>query len=152
MQWPATSSTSANTCHSAEVGSVTSVHNHHGEEDVHDTYALMDINTIINGKEGVFAGLLPMVQVYVDTMNVDVETRCKVAQYLSLVSKRARGELQTMAGYMRSFVRAHPKYQKDSVVSEEINYDLITHLRDVEEGRVKAPALLGDLYHPVPRE
>lgn len=35
------------------------------------------------------------------------------------------GELQTPATWMRDFVRSHPSYKFDSVVSQEINYDLL---------------------------
>ena len=30
-----------------------------------------------------------------------------------------------MAGWMRNFVRSHPSYKFDSVVGQEINYDLM---------------------------
>ena len=35
------------------------------------------------------------------------------------------GDLQTPATWMRDFVRSHPSYKFDSVVSQEINYDLL---------------------------
>lgn len=35
------------------------------------------------------------------------------------------GELQTPATWIRDFVRSHPSYKFDSVVSQEINYDLL---------------------------
>ncbi|KAF8545504.1 glutamate-cysteine ligase-domain-containing protein [Trichophaea hybrida] len=92
---------------------------------VEEEYALMTINEIMNGISGQFVGLIPLIESYLDTVNVDVVTRCELAGYLSLVSKRASGELQTGATWIREFVRSHPDYHKDSVVTERINYDLM---------------------------
>lgn len=98
---------------------------------VEDEYELMSINEIMNGKDdGSFVGLIPLIESYLDTVNVDVETRCELAGYLGLVRKRASGELKTGATWIREFVRAHPDYKNDSVVSESINYDL---MKAVEE-------------------
>jgi len=91
---------------------------------VEDEYELMTIDGIMNGS-GEFVGLIPLINSYLDTVNVDVVTRCELAGYLTLVSKRASGELQTGATWIREFVRAHPEYKKDSVVNERINYDLM---------------------------
>lgn len=35
------------------------------------------------------------------------------------------GSLQTPATWIRNFIRSHPAYKHDSVVSEEINHDLM---------------------------
>lgn len=35
------------------------------------------------------------------------------------------GTLKTAATWIREFVRSHPDYKFDSVVSQEINYDLL---------------------------
>jgi glutamate--cysteine ligase catalytic subunit len=72
-----------------------------------------------------FPGLIPLVESYLDSVNVDVVTRCELATYLDLIRKRASGELWTAARWIRQFVAAHPAYQKDSVVSEEITKDLV---------------------------
>jgi len=91
---------------------------------VEDEYGLMTINEIMNGT-GEFVGLISLINSYLDTVNVDVVTRSELAGYLALVSKRASGELQTGATWIREFVRAHPEYKKDSLVNERINYDLM---------------------------
>ncbi|OAA72628.1 glutamate-cysteine ligase catalytic subunit [Akanthomyces lecanii RCEF 1005] len=89
-------------------------------------YAEMSIDEIINGSaDGEFPGLVPIVESYLDSVNVDVETRCELATYLSLISKRASGELDTAARWIRRFVAAHPAYKQDSVVGDDINHDLI---------------------------
>lgn len=53
-------------------------------------YEPMSIDAIINGKEG-FHGLVPLVRMYVDSINMDVDTRCTVLRYLSLISRKASG-------------------------------------------------------------
>ncbi|KAH7326207.1 glutamate-cysteine ligase [Stachybotrys elegans] len=93
---------------------------------VDEEYEEMTVDEIINGSsEGDFPGLIPIVESYLDSVNVDVETRCELATYLDLIRKRASGELDTAARWIRNFVDAHPDYKHDSVVSETINHDLI---------------------------
>lgn len=101
-------------------------------------YELMTIADIINGSaDGTFPGLIPLVESYLNSVNVDVETRCFLASYLDLIRKRADGTLWTGARWIREFVAKHPSYKQDSVVSEEITYDLIKAVEEVttKEGR-----------------
>lgn len=96
---------------------------------VEDEYELMTIDEIINGQQASsgegFPGLIPLVESYLNSVNVDVETRCELARYLDLIRKRANGTLWTAAKWLRHFIREHPEYKKDSVVSDRINYDLV---------------------------
>ena len=41
----------------------------------------------------------------------------------------------TTARWIRKFVTSHPKYKHDSVVSDEITYDLVCELKDISEGK-----------------
>lgn len=105
---------------------------------VEDEYDLMTVDEIINGKDdGTFPGLIPLVEMYLDSLNVDVETRCELAQYLALIRGRANGSLWTAAKWLRHFVRGHEAYGQDSVVSEEVSYDLVKAVERVtiNEGR-----------------
>ena len=52
------------------------------------------------------------------------------------------GSLLTAATWTRNFVRNHPAYKGDSVVSQEINYDLLVAVDEIERGVRKAPDLL----------
>ena len=94
---------------------------------VEDEHALMTVDEIINGQtvDGGFPGLVPLVESYLNSLNIDVETRCEFGRYLDLISKRASGKLWTCAKWMRDFVRKHPEYQRDSVVTQGIAYDLV---------------------------
>ena len=87
----------------------------------------MTIDEIINGSkhDDGFPGLTPLVESYLDSVNVDVDTLCELAAYLDIIKKRANGTLWTAAKWIREFVREHPEYEGDSVVGEEINHDLI---------------------------
>jgi glutamate--cysteine ligase catalytic subunit len=46
---------------------------------------------------------------------------------------------------MRSFVQSHPAYKNDSVISEEIAYDLMMACQGIGEGTLQCPELLGDV-------
>lgn len=50
-----------------------------------------------------------------------------------LICKRASGELQTTATWIREFVRNHEDYRQDSVVSETIAHDLVMELKAIGE-------------------
>ncbi|KAL5365006.1 glutamate-cysteine ligase-domain-containing protein [Aspergillus floccosus] len=105
---------------------------------VDSEYELMTISDIINGSDdGTFPGLIPLVESYLNSVNVDVETRCSLATYLDLIRKRANGTLWTGAKWIREFVASHPGYKHDSVVSEEICYDLVKAVDEmsVKEGK-----------------
>ena len=38
-----------------------------------------------------FPGLIPLIRMYLNSINIDVDTRCTIRQYLSLISQRASG-------------------------------------------------------------
>ncbi|KAA8646486.1 glutamate--cysteine ligase [Aspergillus tanneri] len=105
---------------------------------VESEYDFMTIEDIVNGStDGTFPGLIPLVESYLNSVNVDVETRCSLARYLDLIRKRANGTLWTGAKWIREFVTSHSAYKQDSVVSEEICYDLVKAVDEmsVKEGR-----------------
>lgn len=106
---------------------------------VEDEYELMSIDQIVNGRQdgSSFPGLIPLVENYLNSVNVDVETRCEIAKYLSLIKRRADGSLWTAAKWLRHKVATHPEYKHDSVVNEGITYDLIKAAAQLakEEGR-----------------
>ncbi|KAF2432382.1 GCS-domain-containing protein [Tothia fuscella] len=109
---------------------------------VEDEYELMSVDEVINGQRpgqgsGEFPGLIPLVENYLNSMNVDVETRCELAQYLDLIRKRADGRLWSGAKWMRDFVSKHAEYEKDSAVGDGIQYDLVKAAEQIarNEGR-----------------
>ncbi|BGP33010.1 glutamate--cysteine ligase [Rhodotorula toruloides] len=114
---------------------------------VEDEYDEFSINEIINGsKEKGFPGLIGVVERYLEGLEkegkVSEEVRKGIDRSLELIRRRADGSLVTLATYIRRFVRSHPSYAHDSVVSQEINYDLIRALDEIEQGKRPAPELL----------
>ncbi|XP_072498575.1 glutamate--cysteine ligase catalytic subunit isoform X2 [Notamacropus eugenii] len=114
-----------------------------GTETDTEEFTLMSIDTIINGKEGVFPGLIPILNSYLENMEVDVDTRCSILNYLKLIKKRASGELMTAARWMREFVAKHPGYKQDSVITDEINYSLLWECNKIANELRECPELLG---------
>lgn len=53
-------------------------------------------------QEGVFPGLIPILNSYLESMEVDVDTRCTILNYLKLIKKRASGTFDTF-GYWFSW-------------------------------------------------
>ncbi|XP_042704740.2 glutamate--cysteine ligase catalytic subunit isoform X2 [Chrysemys picta bellii] len=114
-----------------------------GKETDAEEYTLMSIDTIINGKDGVFPGLIPILNSYLENMEVDVDTRCTILNYLKLIKKRASGELMTVARWMREFIANHPDYKQDSVITDEMNYSLIRKCNQIAQEKAECPELLG---------
>ncbi|CAN0494044.1 unnamed protein product, partial [Hapterophycus canaliculatus] len=52
-------------------------------------------------------------------------------RYLDHLRKRASGEIMTTAAWLRQFVTSHPGYAKDSVVTDEIAYDLVVACQEI---------------------
>ncbi|XP_058932912.1 glutamate--cysteine ligase catalytic subunit isoform X3 [Kogia breviceps] len=118
-------------------------------EPAAEEYALMTIDTIINGKEGVFPGLIPILNSYLENMEVDVDTRCSILNYLKLIKKRASGELMTVARWMREFIANHPDYKQDSVITDEMNYSLLLKCNQIANELCECPELLGPAFRKV---
>ncbi|PGH18357.1 glutamate-cysteine ligase [Helicocarpus griseus UAMH5409] len=100
---------------------------------IESEYELMTIADIVNGTQDGFPGLIPLVESYLNGVNVDVETRCQLATYLELIRRRADGSLWTNAKWIREFVAKHPEYNQDSSVSEKVCYDLVKAVEEVTE-------------------
>ena len=66
----------------------------------------------------------------------------KFQRYLDLITMRASGELKTTASWIRSFVRSHPDYAGDSLVSDRVVSDLTLRANDLVHGKVREKSLL----------
>lgn len=99
-------------------------------------YQKLTIDEIINGtKNNDFLGLIPIIRRFLQNINIDLETMCSIEKHLSLVSKRASGKLASNASWIRDFVQSHPAYKHDSVISEEVNYDLMKEIENITDGK-----------------
>lgn len=110
---------------------------------IEDEYGLFTIQEIVCGKPGEFPGLLPLIEQYVQSVDdCDVDTGCTISQYLKLISQRSSGQIKTMARWVRDFVSSHPNYEQDSVVNEQICYDLVSVCAGVTYGTRDEPTLV----------
>ncbi|XP_066601094.1 glutamate--cysteine ligase isoform X1 [Prorops nasuta] len=106
-------------------------------------YTEFTVNEIINGKKDVFPGLIPLVNSYLASMDVDADTHCTIQRYMKLIQRRASGELLTTAAWLRKEVLSHPDYKNDAVITQRINYDLLKKIHDVQSNRISCSELLG---------
>jgi len=113
---------------------------------VDEEYDEFTMDEIMNGKGETFPGLLPLVDAYLDTLEIDIDDMKRIQGYLELVRRRSNGTLSTPATWIRNFVQSHPDYKKDSVVSQVINYDLLMAVDEIERGVRSAPDLLPEFY------
>eukprot|EP01061_Rhynchopus_euleeides_P006710 TRINITY_DN15782_c0_g1_i2.p1 TRINITY_DN15782_c0_g1~~TRINITY_DN15782_c0_g1_i2.p1 ORF type:complete len:704 (+),score=368.35 TRINITY_DN15782_c0_g1_i2:39-2150(+) len=117
-------------------------------------YCEMTCDEIFNGCEH-FEGLISIVERYIEATKESEHDSCppaeqqkwlaskkRVTAYLELLRRRAKGELQTGAQYLRDFVLSHPTYNKDSKVTPEIAYDLCKLGDDIAAGRLYPEKLL----------
>lgn len=82
-----------------------------GDAENADEYELMTIDQIINGNGSTFPGLVPLINSYLSSMDVDTDTHCTIQQYLRLIQRRAAGHLLTTASWIRQEVANHPEYK-----------------------------------------
>mmetsp|Transcript_11798 Transcript_11798/g.27989 ORF Transcript_11798/g.27989 Transcript_11798/m.27989 type:complete len:960 (+) Transcript_11798:173-3052(+) len=105
----------------------------------------MTMEEIMCGKGDYFPGLIPLVRAYLDHISADSTSTSRLHGYLDFIQKRAKGELITTATWLRNFVRSHPDYKSDSHVSNAIAYDLMVACKDIGEGKLHVPEMLGDI-------
>ena len=112
----------------------------------------MTIREILMGKQvagGRFPGLVPLIYAYLDIIECDTSVRMKIETYCDFLGMRASGKLLTTASWMRNFVLKHPLYKHDSVVTDEIAYDLLIQCKDVVSGKTVAPELFGEFTQQI---
>ncbi|KAI9623777.1 hypothetical protein H4Q26_014507 [Puccinia striiformis f. sp. tritici PST-130] len=108
----------------------------------------MTIDEIFHGRPSShYPGLMNLVLSYIDQIDADDLVKKKIKNYLDFISARASGRVMTTASYIRKFVQDHPAYQADSVVSSQINYDLICRINQIESRGFIAEELLGSHFY-----
>ncbi|XP_057331277.1 glutamate--cysteine ligase-like isoform X2 [Microplitis mediator] len=121
---------------------------HATDQPIDQEYGEFSLNEIINGKQGHFIGIIPLINSYIDSCNVDTETRNTIQRFLDLFGGRASGKLLTDAAWMRKQIINHPDYKEDAVVSERINYDLLKSIDLIAHGHQPCPDLFGSHLLP----
>ena len=105
----------------------------------------MTINEIMNGCSD-FPGLIPIIKDYLSSLGyeeIQLNTHYKIFNYLKLIENKSNGKCKTTASWMRDFVTSHKKYEFDSIVTEEIAYDLMWNLHKISNGVMKCEELNG---------
>jgi len=97
---------------------------------------------------GAAAGLIPLIFAYLEAIQCDPETWEQMRIYMELIRRRASGQLATAAKWMRQKVATHQAYKNDSIVPQEVAFDLVTACAAVAEGRRREPTLLGKQWIP----
>ena len=120
-----------------------------------DSYAEMSIRDIFLGSPEALnevengsktqsqPGLLNLVRTYLDMIECDALTRSIVDAYLDLISARCTGELMTAAAWLRKFVSMHPAYAHNSLLNQEIVFDMVESCNQIVKGTLDVPQLLG---------
>eukprot|EP01117_Protostelium_nocturnum_P007754 TRINITY_DN2776_c0_g1_i1.p1 TRINITY_DN2776_c0_g1~~TRINITY_DN2776_c0_g1_i1.p1 ORF type:complete len:710 (+),score=166.16 TRINITY_DN2776_c0_g1_i1:169-2130(+) len=111
------------------------------EKKIEEEYEEMSMREIFHGNSKGFKGILYYLFKALETIPLKDEENKKVQQYLNFIGKRATGELQTNATWIRNFVQEHPDYKKDSIITHSINYDLLQAIHKIESGQLIPPQL-----------
>ncbi|KAJ3352108.1 hypothetical protein GGF32_003910 [Allomyces javanicus] len=102
-----------------------------GDSAAPATWSLLSMDEIINGNSAGVLGLVPLVRMFLDTLEVPVDVRTRVDAYLQLIADRAAGKVATNANWLRQQYMAHPDYKQDSVVTPKMVYDVLLKARQV---------------------
>lgn len=86
----------------------------------------LTIAEVFFGKNA-YDGLFKYVEVYLTDVIACPEDQINQlnSRYFELIRRRLRGEIPTGARFLRNFVLNHPQYQHDSIVSDEIAFDMV---------------------------
>jgi len=99
------------------------------EQPQKETIAQLTMEEILGGnKEIGFPGLLPLIEELIAEDAGSKEEKAKVKGYMDFLLKRAQGKYKTGAKYIRDYVSTHPDYKQNSIIDEQINYDLLCQL------------------------
>ena len=109
----------------------------------------LSLDEIFNGVKGdteSFPGIIPCVYKYLESIGCDAITIGRLKPYLTLLAKRANGELPTTAHWIREYVKSHPQYAHDGNINAALNDELCQLCEDIGMGKIKAPKLYGDAF------
>ena len=124
-----------------------STDSHNAETQDKEEYHELYIHEILAGKESInFKGIYPLIEEFMQDKNYNKEQVGEIRTFMNFLMERAKGEIITGARYMRDFVLNHPAYEKDSVVSNKISYDLMSSIVNMNNDPEERAKLLGKKY------
>lgn len=112
-----------------------------------DEFSELTVGQLFNGCPE-FEGFLPLIRRYLDAIQCPPGELQQLERYLRFVGYRASGQLQTLARWSRDYISKHPDYQKDSIITDKVQYDWIQTLLKISTGETPCPELFGD-YSPI---
>ena len=77
-------------------------------------------------------GIISLCQQYMDLKKWPADKKAETTHYLTFLAKRARGEVPTGARFIRNYVESHPDYKQDSVLTPQMQYDLLKMLDSLD--------------------
>ena len=81
---------------------------------------------ILAGKPEIkFKGIYPLIEEYMADRKYGQAVIEKIRVYLNFLIARAHGQIKTGARVIRDFVMSHPAYKHDSIIPNEVAYDLV---------------------------
>ena len=87
---------------------------------------LLSIEEILEGKPSInYKGILPLIEEYMDLKCYKEEHKHKIREYLNFVRGRGNGMFKTGARYIRDIVENHSSYKQDSIVPEDICFQIL---------------------------
>jgi Glutamate-cysteine ligase len=100
------------------------------QQDGHLEYGQFTIDEIMNGHSDQ-PGLVDLVEMYLDHQTE--ESLCKASiiklkKMCHTIRNKANGRCKTGARWIRDYIQQHPAYGRDSVVTDELQYDLCVSL------------------------
>ena len=67
----------------------------------------------------------PLVIQYIKYMNLPIKQKETLMKYINFIHQRSNGKNKTDASKIRQFITEHPKYGRNSIITNEICYDLM---------------------------
>eukprot|EP01017_Pseudomicrothorax_dubius_P007056 TRINITY_DN12132_c0_g1_i1.p1 TRINITY_DN12132_c0_g1~~TRINITY_DN12132_c0_g1_i1.p1 ORF type:complete len:192 (+),score=50.22 TRINITY_DN12132_c0_g1_i1:60-578(+) len=118
-------------------------------EETKDEYIELSIEHFLTGNAE-YLGLLPAYKQFID-FKISAEPDKKefwlklfedYVKSIQILLARAKGEIPTLAAWIRTFVTSHPDYKKDSIVSRSIADALYTEIYAISNGQKEKQHLL----------
>lgn len=76
-----------------------------------------------------------MIYSYLNIIGTSKEEMSLLNGYMKMIVNRIKGKELTTSSWMRKYVMDHHSYQHDSLINDEINYDIIKKVIDITDGR-----------------
>ena len=105
----------------------------------------MSLNQIMNGDEALgVVGLVARARAQLRAQAPSPAVQARLEKYLDFVGARAAGRLPTAAAWVRCAVQTHPKYGRDSAVTEPVAWAVVKELGAMGALRGRVEELLGE--------